>query len=145
MLLALSMHTITAGMTYGMQQDAGVLGNMLIVVIAHMPLAAFSLGASLAGGRTLQHVIFIGLFAAMFPLGIGLGLGLSRTIDSARADAASAFAMAFCSGTFLYLSVWAILPRELASAATARWRFVMEALFIAGFGAMACVKLLDVD
>jgi hypothetical protein len=51
-------------------------------------------------------------------------------------------AMAFTSGTFLFIALVGILPKELAGAPPVH-KAAKLFLLILGFAAMACVKLLD--
>ena len=143
MLMALSLHTVCAGAAYGMQSDGRKQLSLLIAVIAHMPLAAFSLGASIvaAGMRGCRVVKLVATFALMFSVGLLLGWSLIHAMPANQLERISAMAMAFTSGTFLYIAVVAILPKELEGAPQLH-KLAKLFLMGCGFGAMACVKLL---
>lgn len=81
-------------------------------VSAHKGLAAYALGASVvqSGASTRRFWAVIGLFSAATPLGIALGFAFSEVSSGAGGAAMSALA----AGTFLYVALAEVIPRELS-------------------------------
>ena len=136
----LSIHSIIAGASLGLEGTLASSLALFIAIIAHKGAAAFALGVSLRENdfSASRHVKIISFFSAMTPLGIVLGALFSR-IFSGKADVAfEAVFDALAAGTFLYIAVVDIIE-EVFQRRFDRWLKVL--LIIAGFGLMALVAI----
>ncbi|CAM9488220.1 unnamed protein product [Discosporangium mesarthrocarpum] len=118
MMAALSVHAVLEGLALGARPTKGF--NILFAIALHKGLAAYALGASLLrtgvtmGGLT-GYVVF---FSAMTPVGIAVGAWLGG--DGEGTTAAACVAVA--SGTFLYIALMEVLPRELGVPGHGCWK-----------------------
>ncbi|CAN0087092.1 unnamed protein product, partial [Phaeothamnion confervicola] len=142
MLAALCFHSVMEGLGVGAAQAR--TWGLLTAIAAHKGLAAYALGSALmelgsSGNGTLGGVL---LFSSMTPLGIGIGQllgGVGSGSGNGEADGAIANAcVALASGTFLYVSLMEVLPRELADLEGGAIKLVA---LMMGFGAMTMVGL----
>uniref|UniRef100_A0A5S6Q9R2 Inositol hexakisphosphate and diphosphoinositol-pentakisphosphate kinase n=1 Tax=Trichuris muris TaxID=70415 RepID=A0A5S6Q9R2_TRIMR len=119
LVAAISFHSILEGLAIGIQAKAADVITLFVAVISHKCLIAVSIGLQLAKenrGRKRVVVLCVVLFASASPLGIGIGVG----IDNARlepGDQAVLFLVftALSAGTFLFITFFEILNRELAN------------------------------
>jgi len=136
----LSIHSIIAGTSLGLEATLASATAIFIAIIAHKGAAAFALGVSLKESDfpTFRHIMIICFFSAMTPLGVILGTVFS-TILSGNANAA--FETVFdglAAGTFLYVAVVDIIE-EVFEQPYGRWIKVI--LISCGFGLMALIAI----
>ena len=101
--VGLGLHALTEGVAFSsVQRDSGVL---LATLLIHKATETFSLATvmRLANLGTARVLVFLGLFAAMQPLGLVVGAslaghGLDRVLTG------------FACGTFLYVALCDLLP-----------------------------------
>uniref|UniRef100_A0A6U5JCY3 Uncharacterized protein n=1 Tax=Corethron hystrix TaxID=216773 RepID=A0A6U5JCY3_9STRA len=110
--LSLSSHSVMEGVAIGSQNDAAL--DIFLAVVAHKMLAAFALGLELMsqGLSTRRFVGSIFLFSIMSPIGIFLGW-LSMGGAGSEETLASGIFTALSGGTFLFVAVMEIIPKEL--------------------------------
>lgn len=108
--LGLSAHTLFDGVALGSSLAAGVGGVVFVAVIAHKIPSSLALSAILVHEKYKRSstMLMLLLFALMVPLGAGLYFGVRALID---VENFTAYALAFSSGTFLYLSLADLLPQ----------------------------------
>ncbi len=139
--LVLSVHSVFAGISLGL--EATFLGSaaIFIAIIAHKGSAAFSLGVGLVRSfvpeGSFWRILF--LFSCMTPLGIVLG-GVFTTVLSGNAEAGSeAVFDGLAAGTFLYVAVLDVIDEEFHGGELKVTKF---ALFLGGVGLMAALALV---
>ena len=92
LLTALTFHSIFEGLAIGLQQESLSLFQIVIAVIVHKAVMAFSLGLNLAqsAGMTVRKFLLANLiFSVASPLGMGLGILLSHLQKSLARDVAN--------------------------------------------------------
>lgn len=111
--LSLSFHSIMEGMGIGSQTKP--TWDIFLAIVAHKSLAAFALGMKLIAHRPtkIRYVISIFSFSIMTPIGIILGWAIVSS-DSPDKSFHSGVCTAIAGGTFLYISVMEMVPREMA-------------------------------
>lgn len=133
---ALCVHSILEGMALGSQTSMTSTEDIFIAIVAHKGLAAYALGGSVieSGASDKRFWTVIGLFSLATPFGIFVGYGVSNVSDGVGGAALSALA----SGTFLYVAMMEIIPKELADS---RHRFLKMAMLLVGFGLMSLLAV----
>lgn len=134
----LSVHSIIAGVSLGLEGTLASSAAILIAIIAHKGTAAFALGTSLekADFSPSRYIAIIAFFSAMTPLGLVLGTFFS-TIFSGKTDIAfEAVFDALAAGTFLYIAIVDIIE-EVFQEPHDRW--LKTLLIMSGFGLMALI------
>ena len=112
--------------------------SLLLLIALHKGLAAFALGMSFLGaglGRRAT-VVLGGTFALATPIGVAFGVLLR---SSAENSTPSAVCVAAAAGSFVYVALVEVLPRELAHRA-ARRRTQLAAL-LTGFAIFAALAV----
>lgn len=109
---ALSLHSVLEGAALGAQKEEKKQEDILIAIIAHKGLAAYALGASLMDSQaSAKRFWSVALgFSIASPVGIFLGYILSSISSGVVSSSLSALA----SGTFLYVAMMEVIPKELA-------------------------------
>lgn len=140
LLLVLSVHSVIAGMTFGLEASMAASFVIFIALIAHKGAAGFALGIGLrsSGARASTHRGLVALFACMTPLGIGLGSILSALIAPNGIAGVEAIFDALAAGTFLYVAIVDIIAETFVKRTDALAKF---SLIAAGFGLMAILAL----
>lgn len=115
MVFAISLHSMFEGLSVGLQPSNQVLLQILIALLIHKSIIAFSIGVQLveADLKTSVVLVCLGIFAAMAPLGVALGLLMLKLADSAVKMFLSGVLQGIATGTFLYVTFFEILPHEL--------------------------------
>lgn len=114
LVLALSAHAVFEGVALGLQEDGAQLVRLFVGVAIHETLAAVALGVSVAKTcvgmrRALQ---LGGALSLMIPLGVVLGM-LIESAQTLAATVASVLLQGLAAGTFLFITFFEILSREL--------------------------------
>jgi zinc transporter ZupT len=133
---ALCVHSVLEGIALGAQQTLRDTEDIMLAIAAHKGLAAYALGASVveSGASAARFWTVAGLFAGATPVGIFVGLLFSEIGTGAVGAAMSALA----SGTFLYVAMMEVIPKELAD--PSHMGLKMSALLL-GFGAMSLLAV----
>ncbi|KFD48370.1 hypothetical protein M513_10782 [Trichuris suis] len=119
LVAAISFHSILEGLAIGIQTKAADVITLFVAVMSHKCLIAISIGLQVAKenrDRKWVIILCIVLFAAASPLGIGIGVGIDNANLESR-DQGVLFLVftALSAGTFLYITFFEILNRELAN------------------------------
>ncbi|GMH40530.1 hypothetical protein BSKO_08434 [Bryopsis sp. KO-2023] len=133
---ALSLHSVLEGAALGAQKEQKKAEDILIAILAHKGLAAYALGASLMDSETSSKRFWsVGLgFSIASPIGICLGYILSSFASGLVSSSLSALA----SGTFLYVAMMEVIPKELADPSNKALKIIVMLL---GFFAMSILAL----
>jgi len=107
--LGLSVHTLFDGVALASSVAQKVGGMAFLAIMAHKVPSSLSLASILKEeGRSRARVlVLVLLFGLMVPLGAGLYHGLEQV---AHWPGLTGYALAFSSGTFLYIAVSDLLP-----------------------------------
>eukprot|EP00980_Cylindrotheca_fusiformis_P029464 scaffold23479_cov143-Cylindrotheca_fusiformis.AAC.14 len=157
LMLAISVHSILAGISMGVESSYKHLLSTAIAILAHKAFVGFALGSSLVNAQIGPSAGFIFWFfslgfALTTPIGVFIGMGIVKA-ESGDPDGTHAVALikAIVSGTFLYISIVEIGTKELmtcrteyekhGSLAQKLWDVANLVVFAAGYGAMASLAL----
>eukprot|EP01062_Namystynia_karyoxenos_P033274 TRINITY_DN24492_c0_g1_i1.p3 TRINITY_DN24492_c0_g1~~TRINITY_DN24492_c0_g1_i1.p3 ORF type:complete len:168 (+),score=64.77 TRINITY_DN24492_c0_g1_i1:113-616(+) len=134
--LVLSVHSVVAGMALGVQTEASKALLVLLAIVAHKWVEAFSLGVSIVRAQLPLPAMgrLVGAFACSSPLGVALGWGLRQATEGAAARTVTAVLDAAASGTFIYIAVVDTLQEEFSSGGRDGQRKFLAV--IAGFAMM---------
>ena len=140
LLLVLSVHSIIAGVSLGLEKTLVSSAIIFIAIIAHKSSAAFALGVSLKKAEipSRRAAGSIAFFSFMTPLGIVLGAAFSMLATSMTATQIEAVFDALAAGTFLYIAVLDIIG-EVFEKKEDRW--MKFALIVVAFGFMALIAI----
>lgn len=148
LVLALSFHSIMAGLSLGLAEDWTEFSAVLLAIVSHKFITSFALGLrflqqSQDGGKIpTQTIVIQTVFCLMSPFGILLGI----FVNDAYATSESVFpavCKALSAGCFLYVAIITIteatdrLPHKIKS-------FKFSSIFV-GYIFMAYVKTLESD
>jgi zinc transporter ZupT len=144
LVLSLSAHSIFEGIAFGTQNDFSLSIMTAIAIAAHTPLAGFALGVSMVKSEmtTCMFALCIITFSLTVPLGGVMGIILSFWLQGPVLLGVAGGFQSFSAGTFLYVVMEEIIPKELA---LPQDKLLKMLLCLVGFLVMAAVKLLDVD
>jgi zinc transporter 1/2/3 len=111
LFFVLSIHSIIAGVSLGLEQTLISSAVIFIAIISHKGSAAFALGVSMrsSGIPSRQITKTISFFSCMTPLGIGAGAVFADMARSSVAVKAEAVFDALAAGTFLYVATLDII------------------------------------
>lgn len=138
--LALSAHSVFEGLALGLQDKGDKLGGLFLGVAVHETLAAVALGVSVAkASLAMRDAVKLGVtVSAMIPLGVVVGV----SIDSAHTLAArvvSVVLQGLAAGTFLFVTFFEILARELEENQD---RLLKVLFLVLGYGTLAALVLV---
>ena len=142
LLLALSFHSLLEGLAQGTARTYETGLVLLLAILAHKGLAAFALGCLFLDARlSFGTSAALGLlFALATPTGIVVGMALPAK-GPIGALVASSFEAA-AGGSFTYVALLEVLPRELRSRSSSVSIAAKLAMLAIGFGAMAALALV---
>jgi zinc transporter 1/2/3 len=140
LLAVLSVHSLIAGASLGLEGAAGAYVMILIAILAHKGFAAFALGVSFveAGLPLPKYRRLLIFFACTTPLGVILGTIAASALAGRTALRFEAVFDGLAAGTFLYVATMDMMS-ESFSVRTARWgKFTSVAV---GFTLMALLAI----
>jgi zinc transporter ZupT len=121
LMMALSIHSILAGVSIGIDKDWNSLTGTAIAIVAHKSFEGFCLGSSMVNAK-LHHrpyLIMGTLFSVATPLGILIGRLVLMEEEFSPDDGLGgggmtiAVVQAVVAGTFLYIAIVEIGTKEL--------------------------------
>uniref|UniRef100_A0A1A8HQN8 Zinc transporter ZIP3 n=3 Tax=Nothobranchius TaxID=28779 RepID=A0A1A8HQN8_NOTKU len=135
LVLALSAHSVFEGLALGLQEDGAKLGRLFLGVAVHETLAAVALGVSTAKASIgMTDATKLGVTVSlMIPLGAVVGMGI-ESAQTLAAGVVSALLQGLAAGTFLFVTFFEILSRELEDK---RDRLLKVLFLILGYAALA--------
>lgn len=141
LLLALSVHTVFEGLALGLQQHNTDVWNLFIAIIFHKSVIAFSMGVQFAEQlKSFRNAVaFIILFAIMSPIGVVIGTVIVALQGTGESALVSVIFQAIAAGTFLYVTFFEVLQREVGMDHS----LLKVLLVILGFGAMVILNLFN--
>ncbi|XP_042336254.1 zinc transporter ZIP3 [Sceloporus undulatus] len=114
LVFALSAHSVFEGLALGLQEEGDRVIGLFLGVAIHETLVAVALGISMAKtGLTLREAAKLAVAVSlMIPLGIGIGLGI-ESAQNVASSVASVLLQGLAGGTFLFVTFFEILAKEL--------------------------------
>lgn len=125
LLLALSIHSILAGLALGAERSLVGAAFIFVAIVAHKWSAAFALGISLVkngiGAERSRRLLL--LFAASTPIGIAFGAASAGLLSSSPGRTFDAGFGSLAAGAFVYIGATDVLQDEShnAGARLAKW------------------------
>jgi zinc transporter 1/2/3 len=118
LLLALSVHSIIAGLAAGLEEDAKDTFVMFIAIVAHKWSAVMSMtiAAIHAGLPANSRVAIVVGLSLVTPCAMIVGSLARSALSSSAAAWASALGQAAAAGTFLYVAILEIIYTEFSGA-----------------------------
>ncbi|XP_045162406.2 zinc transporter ZIP3-like [Mercenaria mercenaria] len=142
LLIALSLHMIFDGLALGLLKDTSKVWELLAALSLHKVLVFFTIGVQtleiLASLR--KTILVIAIFALMSPCGIIIGESINLSGESVAKDMSSAILQGVATGTFLFVTFFEILQRELG---TGDHDLLKVFTTVVGFALVACIRLLE--
>lgn len=140
LIVALSIHSLIAGITMGAQNSIANVLLIFVAIAAHKSTAGFALGVSLARnaiprGRALR---LIGLFSVMTPIGIIVGLLVTNALDGRAQILFQAIFLSLAAGSFIYIAAFDILRDEFLQPGPRAVKWLLTAV---GYGLMGLLAL----
>ncbi|NXP42437.1 S39A3 protein, partial [Leiothrix lutea] len=140
LVFALCTHSIFEGLALGLQEDGGRVVGLFLGVAVHETLVAVALGISMAkAALALRDAAKLAAAVClMIPLGIGLGMGIESS-RSAAGSVASLLLQGVAGGTFLFITFFEILAKELEEKSQ---RLLKVLCLVLGYAALAGLVLI---
>ncbi|XP_072701202.1 zinc transporter ZIP3 [Ciconia boyciana] len=114
LVFALCTHSIFEGLALGLQEEGGKVMSLFVGVAIHETLVAVALGISMAKtSLPLKDAVKMAVTVSlMIPLGISIGMGIEST-QNAASNITSLLLQGIAGGTFLFITFFEILAKEL--------------------------------
>lgn len=135
LFIVLSLHSLLAGMALGVEAHPVQAIAILIAILAHKGSAAFALGLRTDPNGYWPRML---AFSFMTPIGVCIGAGLTSLLQADSETLFEAVFDAVAAGTFLYVALAEILPKELKG--TKNVHSLATSTFL-GLGLMALIAL----
>lgn len=140
LVLALAAHSVFEGLALGLQEDAAQLGSLFLGVAVHETLASVALGVSVAKAScSMRDATKLGVTVSlMIPLGAVVGVAI-QTAQTLASSLVSVVLQGFAAGTFLFVTFFEILSRELEDKQD---RLLKVLFLVLGYAALAGLILV---
>lgn len=140
LVFALCTHSVFEGLALGLQEDGGRVVSLFLGVAVHETLVAVALGVSMAkASLPLRDAAKLAAAVClMIPLGIGVGVGIESS-RSAAGSVASLLLQGVAGGTFLFVTFFEILAKELEDKSQ---RLLKVLCLVLGYAALAGLVLI---
>jgi len=135
LVVALSFHSVVAGVALGVQERLGDLLAIFVAIVAHKSTEGFALGITLVrhGASSRRSYLLVALLAVMTPLGILAGMSVGGLLSGTGERYFDATFMALAAGTFVYIAALDILQDEFLRPGSRflKWLFASIGLGVA--------------
>ncbi|NXA07440.1 S39A3 protein, partial [Sapayoa aenigma] len=140
LVFALCTHSIFEGLALGLQEDGGKVLSLFLGVAIHETLVAVALGISMAkASLPLRDAAKLALAVClMIPLGIGIGMGI-ESAQNAASNVVSLLLQGIAGGTFLFITFFEILAKELEDKSQ---RLLKVLCLVLGYAVLAGLVLI---
>ncbi|WAR14773.1 S39A3-like protein [Mya arenaria] len=142
LLIALSLHMIFDGLALGLLDKESKVWQLLAALALHKCLVFFTIGLQsleiLASVK--KAILVVAALALVSPVGVLIGEFINNAGEEVSRDTASAILQGIATGTFLFVTFFEILQRELGSHDPDLMKIVMTVL---GFILIALIRLLE--
>ncbi|KGL77652.1 Zinc transporter ZIP3 [Tinamus guttatus] len=135
LVFALSAHSIFEGLALGLQEEGGKVVSLFLGVAVHETLVAVALGISMAkSSLTMRDAAKVAVTVSlMIPLGISIGMGI-ESAQNVASNVASVLLQGIAGGTFLFVTFFEILAKELEDKSD---RLLKVLFLVLGYTALA--------
>ncbi|NWU73339.1 S39A3 protein, partial [Pterocles burchelli] len=135
LVFALCTHSIFEGLALGLQEEGSKVVSLFLGVAIHETLVAVALGISMAkASLPLKDAVKVGATVSlMIPLGISVGMGIQST-QNAASSVISLLLQGLAGGTFLFITFFEILAKELEDKSD---RLLKVLFLVLGYAALA--------
>jgi len=116
--VALSFHSLLEGLGLGAAPSPRSALEMLLLIALHKGLTAFALGSAVL--HAVLSPRLAALLCAVFVLATPCGILLGTLLSASALGPWSFVLVAAAAGTFIYVALCEVLPRELQSRRAAR-------------------------
>ena len=115
LVFAISLHSLFEGIAVGVIVKVQLLLQIVIALLIHKSILAFSIGVQLVDADLPSKTVLIclAIFAIMAPIGVGIGIGVLNSVKSTARLFFSGALQGIATGTFLYVTFFEVLPHEL--------------------------------
>ncbi|XP_026720874.1 zinc transporter ZIP3 [Athene cunicularia] len=140
LVFALCTHSIFEGLALGLQEEGDKVLSLFLGVAIHETLVAVALGISMAKtSLPLKDAAKMAVTVSlMIPVGISVGMGIQST-QNAASSIASLLLQGFAGGTFLFVTFFEILAKELEDKTD---RLLKVLFLVLGYTALAGLVFL---
>ncbi|NXO46388.1 S39A3 protein, partial [Locustella ochotensis] len=140
LVFALCTHSIFEGLALGLQEEGGRVAGLFLGVAVHETLVAVALGISMAKAALplREAAKLAAAVCLMIPLGVGVGMGIQSS-RSAAGGVASLLLQGVAAGTFLFVTFFEILAKELEEKSQ---RLLKVLCLVLGYAALAGLVLV---
>ncbi|KFP91345.1 PREDICTED: zinc transporter ZIP3 [Apaloderma vittatum] len=140
LVVALCTHSVFEGLALGLQEEGSKVMSLFLGVAIHETLVAVALGISMAKtSLPLKDAVKLAVTVSlMIPLGICIGMGIEST-QSAATSIISLLLQGIASGTFLFITFFEILVKELEDKND---RLLKVLFLVLGYAALAGLVFL---
>ena len=130
LLLLLSIHSIIAGLSLGLESHASTALILAFGILLHKGSEAFALMVSTisANFAANRRNALLGVFVAMTPVGILAGMLGASVLRSEDAALVEGSFNALAAGTFIYIAIVDIIDEEFSKRDVRTAKFVMSTL-----------------
>ncbi|KAM9245126.1 zinc transporter ZIP3 isoform 1-T2 [Dugong dugon] len=141
LVFALSAHSTFEGLALGLQEEGEKVVSLFVGVAIHETLVAVALGISMARSAVpLRDAAKLAItVSAMIPLGIGAGLGI-ESAQGVPSSVASVLLQGLAGGTFLFVTFFEILAKELEEKSE---RLLKVLFLVLGYAVLAGMGFLS--
>lgn len=142
LLFALSLHSLFEGLAVGLQSNVSDLIHILVAVVLHKMVVAFSLGLNLVQTELSVSSIVKSnfLFSITSPLGMCIAVALQEFGHSISSSIMNGILQGLACGTFVYVTFFEVLPHELSHSEN---RLLKLLALLLGFSVVCCALFLD--
>ncbi|XP_074784222.1 zinc transporter ZIP3 [Athene noctua] len=140
LVFALCTHSVFEGLALGLQEEGDKVLSLFLGVAVHETLVAVALGVSMAKtSLPLKDAVKMAVTVSlMIPVGISVGMGIQST-QNAASSIASLLLQGFAGGTFLFVTFFEILVKELEDKTD---RLLKVLFLVLGYTALAGLVFL---
>lgn len=140
LVFALSLHSVFEGLAIGLQTSLNDVVKILLAVLIHKSIIAFTLGLNLVHSKLQRSSAYKGIvfFSLTSPVGIVIGLVVMDFVTGLPMLVTSAILQGFAAGTFLYVTFFEVLPHELNSGED---RMIKMGCLVLGFSVVSVLLL----
>ncbi|XP_015260984.1 PREDICTED: zinc transporter ZIP3 [Gekko japonicus] len=135
LVFALSAHSIFEGLALGLQEEGDKVVSLFLGVAIHETLVAVALGINMAKtALTMKDAAKLAIIVSlMIPVGIGIGVGI-ESAQNVASSVASVLLQGIAAGTFLFVTFFEILGKELEDKSD---RLLKVLFLVLGYTALA--------
>jgi len=140
LMVALSLDCVFEGISTGLEDSVSGVWSMVLAILSHEFVIAFSLGLELVKYNSTKKVLGIGIaYGLTCPFGISIGIIISEVGgEGDSVDILTAVLLSIGAGVFLYVTFFQILQGEV----TSHMKAYQMISIVVGFAVMALLSLV---